>query len=83
MNEEVEAQKKTVDDLLEQRRQAAIADSESRAASKKYTKRERGLRVQPATDPLQRAEARAMEMRAARRSLKREQTRSKIRERVH
>ena len=51
MNVEVEAQKKVVDDLLEQRRQAAIADSESRAASKKYTKRERGLRVQPATDP--------------------------------
>jgi hypothetical protein len=45
MNDEVEAQKKVVDDLLEQRRQAAIADSESRAAGKKYTKRERGLRV--------------------------------------
>ena len=51
MNGEVEAQKRTVDALLEQRRQAAIADSESRAASKKYTKRERGLRVQPTADP--------------------------------
>ena len=34
LNGEVEAQKKVVDDLLEQRRQAAMAESESRVTSK-------------------------------------------------
>ena len=45
MNDEVEAQKKVVDDLLEQRKQAAIAQSKSRPPDTKYIKRERGLRV--------------------------------------
>ena len=45
MNDEVEAQKKIVDDLLEQRKQAVIAQSKSRATETKYIKRERGLRV--------------------------------------
>ena len=83
MNVEVEAQKKVVDDLLEQRKQDAIAQSKARTSNANYTKRERGLRVQPAADPLVKAEARAIKMRAARCSLRREQTRSKIRERVH
>ena len=72
MNVEVEAQKKVVDDLLEQRKQDAIAQSKARTSNTKYTKHERGLRVQPAADPLVKAEARALEMRVARRSLRRD-----------
>ena len=45
MNDEIEVQKKVVDDLLEQRKQAAIAQSKSRAVNNNYIKRERGLRV--------------------------------------
>jgi hypothetical protein len=45
MNMEVEAQKKVVDDLLEQRKQAAIAQSKSRPPDTKSIKLERGLRV--------------------------------------
>ena len=81
MTLEIDAQEKYVDGLLQQRKQAALEQYQAQADSK-YKKRERGLRVQPATDPLQRAQDKALEMRNAHRSRKREQTRSKIREQV-
>ncbi len=45
MNVEVEAQKKIVDDLLEQRKPYVIAQSKARTSNANYTKRERGQRV--------------------------------------
>ena len=65
-------------DLLEQRVQAAT-EQISVSSGKRTQRRERGLKVQPGTDPMTKAFERSVELRSKERSRLREQSRTKLR----
>ena len=69
---EIDAQKMTIDELLKKRKQAAVEEYQLRAGDNKQERQERGLFGQPTADPLQKVHQKALEMRVARRSQRRE-----------
>jgi hypothetical protein len=64
---------------LAARRKAALEEHQLNMPATESQQRERGLRAQPAPDPIARAHSKAQMMRNERRSLKRQEYRSKLR----